>query len=664
MRSSLARFAAALALLSLSALCGAAEQITVESLLREILDRDAAARFPEPAYKCFQHSSYDRATKTPDDPKGWFANNDQSQFIRVEQRAGHKEEVMFDADGPGAIVRFWITMDKSCGTVRLYIDDMENPAFEGEADQMAGGPVFAGKPWSEERARGRNMYLPIPYAKHAKMTFQRTKGGPFYYHVNFRTYAAGTPVESCSKTVLERAKTLIEETGRKLLDDEASLKEGKDQQVQIAGTDEGKARLSGPAAIRKIAVKVEAEDLREALRATVLKLTFDGETTVECPVGDFFGSGVGVHAYQTWWNKVDKDGTLACYWIMPFAKNAEVALQYRGTQKDVKATLSCRSGEWKWDERSMLFHDTRRMVPELDTAKKSDFNFMIAEGQGVYMGDVLMVANPVRDWWGEGDEKVFVDGETFPSHIGTGTEDYYGYAWCTPQYFTSPFHAQPYAQGPGNAGHTTNTRVRMLDGIPFTKSLKFDIECWHWKACKITYASCAWWYARPGAKGNHPLDPQTLIVTLPEGPAPNKIKGALEAEDMKVVKKTGGEAQKQADGGWGMSGEGQLWWTHPKAGDELVLAFQAKKAGKYKVVGNFCHARDYGKAKVAINGTESPKGELDFFLADGVQCRALELGEFDVKEGENTLTITCTGTNDKAEPKSHMIGLDYLLLKE
>ena len=40
--------------------------------------------------------------------------------------------------------------------------------------------------------------------------------------------------------------------------------------------------------------------------------------------------------------------------------------------------------------------------------------------------------NPVEAWWGEGDEKVFVDGEKFPSHFGTGTEDYYGYAWCWP----------------------------------------------------------------------------------------------------------------------------------------------------------------------------------------------------------------------------------------
>ncbi|MEE8451220.1 MAG: DUF2961 domain-containing protein [Thermoguttaceae bacterium] len=96
------------------------------------------------------------------------------------------------------------------------------------------------------------------------------------------------------------------------------------------------------------------------------------------------------------------------------------------------------------------------------------------------MGDTLAMKNRVPGWWGEGDEKIYVDGETFPSHFGTGTEDYHGYAWCTPDFFDSPFHCQPLAEGPRNQGHVTNTRVRLLDGIPFTKQFRFDMEIWHW----------------------------------------------------------------------------------------------------------------------------------------------------------------------------------------
>ena len=70
-----------------------------------------------------------------------------------------------------------------------------------------------------------------------------------------------------------------------------------------------------------------------------------------------------------------------------------------------------------------------------------DWNYIEAQGKGVYVGDNLAVMNPVKEWWGEGDEKIYVDGEKFPSHFGTGTEDYYGYAWCWPVAFQHPFHA-------------------------------------------------------------------------------------------------------------------------------------------------------------------------------------------------------------------------------
>ena len=45
------------------------------------------------------------------------------------------------------------------------------------------------------------------------------------------------------------------------------------------------------------------------------------------------------------------------------------------------------------------------------------------------VGDTLALHNGAAAWWGEGDEKIFVDGETFPSHFGTGSEDYYGYSF-------------------------------------------------------------------------------------------------------------------------------------------------------------------------------------------------------------------------------------------
>jgi hypothetical protein len=88
-------------------LSGASHQpITLESLLLEMADRDAVARWPDPPYSCQQTSSWDRDSKAPDQP-GWFANIDSGQYIRSETNGGRLESVMMDAAGPGSIVRWW-----------------------------------------------------------------------------------------------------------------------------------------------------------------------------------------------------------------------------------------------------------------------------------------------------------------------------------------------------------------------------------------------------------------------------------------------------------------------------------------------------------------------------------------------------------------------------
>lgn len=131
-----------------------------------------------------------------------------------------------------------------------------------------------------------------------------------------------------------------------------------------------------------------------------------------------------------------------------------------------------------------------------------DFTYVDVKGQGVYMGDALAVMNPVGEWWGEGDEKIRVDGEAFPPTSAPGRRTTTASAGACRSRFDAPFNGQSRVDGQtrqNNWGHTTLRRVRSLDGIPFTRSLHFDMEMWHWKACNVAYAVTCWFYARPGA---------------------------------------------------------------------------------------------------------------------------------------------------------------------
>ena len=129
-----------------------------------------------------------------------------------------------------------------------------------------------------------------------------------------------------------------------------------------------------------------------------------------------------------------------------------------------------------------------------------EWNFATLKGRGVYKGDLLSLYNHAPLWYGEGDEKIWVDDDTFPSHFGTGTEDYYNSSWAPVVPFYTPFGGAPRADLESSHGYNAFYRTRHLDGIPFNKSFKFDIEMLGWKRGEADYATTIYWYGDPEAQ--------------------------------------------------------------------------------------------------------------------------------------------------------------------
>ena len=658
-----------------TAIACTAGPVTLETLLDEMLDRDAIARTPSPSYTCRQFSSYDRRADCATNPATWYANGDQRQFLRVDEVNGRKESVMMDAEGPGAIVRWWCTWKDPQGTLRIYIDDAPGPVVEGNDGAVISGGALAGAPLSAERSRGHDLYLPIPYAKRCRVTWEAPDKGPFYYQINHRTYAAGTAVESFSKAALAKANARID-AACATLTRAAGTVAGEPAGVldgPLAPGGSREVKLDGPGAIRGLAVRLSAADQDQALRSTVLEIEFDGARAVWCPVGAFFGVGHSLRPYESWYSDARSDGTLTCRWVMPFAKSAVVRLRNLGAAPVEVAGGRVTRGAWTWDDRSMHFRATWRQHADLMTQTNAgadhgafDVNYVEIAGQGVYAGDSLTVDNSVRAWWGEGDEKIFVDGEVFPSHFGTGTEDYYGYAWCFSAPFSAPFHAQPTGEGNSKPGMSVNSRWRALDAIPFTRSLKVDMELWHWKKTRVHYAPATFWYARPGATCNVAPAPAGAARPVADVPQPIepaepafRIEGAIEGESLRVLEKTGGETRTQEWPHPIWSRDEQLWWTHGKPGDRLVLEVPVARAGRTRVEANCTLAIDYGVMKFSLGGRVL-KDRVDFFN-DGVVARMIDLGVIDLPAGPVKLEVTIVGANPRAKP-SHMFGLDCLRL--
>jgi hypothetical protein len=507
----------------------AAETIDFGSLLGQMLARAVIAEFPEPAFVCKQASSYNRESQQPGTPE-WFATGDYSNFIRCERVGDRREWVMLDVEGPGAIVRWWITQYKYDGTLRVYLDGSDTPVLEGTGDELIAGksPAVVGAPLSARRAAGCNLYLPIPFGKHCKITYDganahETKkfGDNIYYNINYIQYPEGTDVKPFARDDLKANARLIKRVQRELL---APADNGLEVVRTIAG---GKQMLppgqsmtrdiADGGAICRLRVKIGADDIQQAMRSTVVRADFDGKRRVWAPVGGFFGSGPGLNPFKGWWRQVEQDGCLTCWWPMPFREKATIAITNVGSC-DVTVELDdVAVADWAWTDRSMYFYSAWRGDDHIAVFGNNyhlgeEWNYVTVRGKGVYVGDTMAVFNrPLvsrNSWWGEGDEKISVDGELFPSHFGTGTEDYFGYAWGTAAPFEAPFHAQPRGDANKGSGHTTNTRTRILDRIPFQMSFRLDMELMHWRSGgTVDYATTTYWYARDGAESNGQTSP-------------------------------------------------------------------------------------------------------------------------------------------------------------
>jgi hypothetical protein len=108
----------------------------------------------------------------------------------------------------------------------------------------------------------------------------------------------------------------------------------------------------------------------------------------------------------------------------------------------------------------------------------------------------------VTGWWGDGEIKVFLDGDKeFPTICGTGTEDYFGGAWCFGQNYSAPFLGYPLGACDGKAGNRHGLyRFHIMDPIRFAKDLKVTMQAigWHSESRYLPLqddiASVAYWY--------------------------------------------------------------------------------------------------------------------------------------------------------------------------
>ncbi|MCP5535225.1 MAG: DUF2961 domain-containing protein [Akkermansiaceae bacterium] len=674
----------------------AAAPVSMESLLHEMVDRDAVSRFPGSDFRLKQESSYSRKSKTPDDAKGWFNNKDNNtsadhdSFIRIDEVNGEKEWVLMDHKGAGTLVRTWMPF-RNIGKpttdiqIRVYIDGAVEPTLEGNMLGLFNGDDFFPYPFAHKSLASAVNFFPIPYQKGLKIT---TTHYPFFYVLTYREYPEGTAVKSFTVADYKAAAPLIKEVGKTLLNPTA---QGVADTVRFSaqlgkGESESIELPKGAAAIRELSVKLADYHKMSVTRTTVLKIEFDNKETVWCPVGDFFGSGMGLNPHQGWYRTVEDDGTMRCRWVMPYQGTAKVSLVNFGDDP-VAAEVEVKTGAYQWNGRSMYFNAGWRGQYPVPTRPYSDWNYLTAKGRGVYVGDTLTVMNPVEKWWGEGDEKIWIDGEDFPSMFGTGTEDYYGYSWGgqSTDFYHHPFHAQPRAyvynklnRKKGNErntmGYSVETRSRSLDTIPFGSSIKLDMEVWSWTDCNMGYGVGVYWYAFAATTSNRQPEPVEVcnVPPLPkayfstgvqkENVGAATFKGAIELSPGRIVSKSENlriqvHSARAAKKSWN---KGDYLFTRSALGDFVEFKIAARSPVAERLFLNATKAPDLGILGFSVNG-KVVKATVDLYSKKVEATGLIDLGIFDPVDGFYVLRAEVVGKNPRS--KGGFLALDCIQLK-
>ena len=681
--------------LSLLAAEGGTPVITTGTLLEEMTDLGRLARWPDPAYRTLQFSSYDRRSTTSEAP-GWFSNADGfgqepiPGFLKVLRAPRDGQAGLYllaEASGPGAIVRGWSA--GMGGVLRVYLDSTGDAADPGASTPTWEGPGYdflARRSAQFLKSAALDLqtddafvqqdadYLPIPFARGLRVTWQGKLDELHFYHLQVRLYAPGTSVRTFDpKNDLTRftpqlraAVSALTQPTSGMTGEPAKLETTLAPGRNWTWTPEAK----GPGAVRELKLRLDANPLEPALRGCLLRIAFDGSQRpqVEAPVGDFFGSGPGVNPFSSLPFSVETDGTLVCRWVMPYQKSVRLEL-VNFTPAPVRLSGSVLLSSWTWNDRSLYFRAKWRADHDLLAgAGAVDLPYLVAIGQGVFAGCAAVLMNPTGvptangNWWGEGDEKFLVDGELAPSTFGTGSEDYFNYSWSRPDLFDHPYCGQPLDSGPDTAGYVSNHRFQVLDAIPFEKSLAAFLELWsHTRTPGLSYARIAYHYARPGAVDDHrALMPSDLrIPPLPKR-EPAAARGAAGAQFFFVDQlHPAASAGRLETLPFPLATHLQITQWQADKGARLKFSLPVEKDGRAALHLVAVHRPDGATVRLLLEGQPLPtaEGASEVRLRSAFAPRVLNVHfkPVELKAGPREIVLECL------EPGP--VGLDYLWVK-
>ncbi len=258
--------------------------------------------------------------------------------------------------------------------------------------------------------------------------------------------------------------------------------------------------VAGPGVIQHIWATFHEKFYRDL----ILRAYWDDSPnpSIEVPLGDFF-----CNAWEKRTNivsipiNVNPCGGFNCYFPMPFRRHARITIENLAPAELDGFYYAINYALTDVAEDDAYFHAQFRRSNPLELEK----DYVIVDGikgRGHYVGAFMAWQQNNSGWWGEGEIKMFIDGDKdFPTICGTGTEDYFGGAWCFQSNFSAPFLGYPMGACDGKPGNRhTLYRFHILDPVHFRSDLRVTMQALGWRKegrflpLQDDIASVCYWY--------------------------------------------------------------------------------------------------------------------------------------------------------------------------
>ena len=401
----------------------------------------------------------------------------------------------------------------------------------------------------------------------------------------------------------------------------------------------------------------------------LLRIYWDGSERpgVEAPVGDFFANSFARRSEVISLPVCVEDAdSYNCFWHMPFRKSARVEIV---NQSDKQISLLYFNIDWVKKDRlpknTPYFYAQYRQ--ESPVEKGQDYVILDTQGKGHYVGTVLSVRTRSPSWFGEGDEKIYIDGEDKASIWGTGTEDYFLSAWGL-KTTSTPFFGVPYFDQWGIVGgHTSAYRWHVTDPLVFNEGIKVTFEHFGWMSPdenpqykshswnerEDDYSSVAFWY-QTGTPTFSARAPHARARKLP---CLDRIIAAAACTDAKYHGE--GEARAQSLDVY-FPNQHLLFKSKDVAEGWVEIPFEVQKKEPKRLLLVMTQANDYGRYQAYLNGVKLG-GVMDLY-SEEIDTREYHLLDFWPEPGQYTLRLECVGKNPASA--AHYLGIESVRLRE